>query len=92
LFVDAGVLCSFIAPFRADRCMLRDLVAAYEFIEIYVDTPLTRCIRRDPKDLYAKAAAGALAHFTGFDSPYEPSQAAELVLATITSGTRRGRR
>jgi bifunctional enzyme CysN/CysC len=62
--------------------MVRDLVEADEFIEIYVDTPLAECIRRDPKGLYAKAQAGTVKNFTGFDSPYEPPQAAELVLAT----------
>jgi bifunctional enzyme CysN/CysC len=85
LFVDAGliVLCSFISPFRAERRMVRALVEADEFIEIYIDTPLAECIRRDPKGLYAKAQAGTVTNFTGFDSPYEPPQAAELVLATM---------
>jgi bifunctional enzyme CysN/CysC len=87
LFVDAGliVLCSFISPFGAERRMVRDLVEADEFIEIYVDTPLAECIRRDPKGLYAKAQAGTVTNFTGFDSPYEPPQAAELVLGTMTA-------
>jgi bifunctional enzyme CysN/CysC len=87
LFVDAGliVLCSFISPFHAERRMVRDLVKVDEFIEIYVDTPLAECIRRDPKGLYAKAQAGTVTNFTGFDSPYEPPQAAELVLATMTA-------
>jgi bifunctional enzyme CysN/CysC len=87
LFVDAGliVLCSFISPFRAERRMVRDLVGADEFFEIYIDTPLAECIRRDPKGLYAKAQAGKVTNFTGFDSPYEPPQAAELVLATMTA-------
>jgi len=87
LFVDAGliVVCSFISPFRAERRMIRDLVEPDEFIEIYVDTPLSECIRRDPKGLYAKAQAGKVRNFTGFDSPYEPPQAAELVLATMTA-------
>jgi bifunctional enzyme CysN/CysC len=65
--------------------MVRDLVGAEEFFEIYVDTPLAECIRRDPKGLYAKAQAGTVTNFTGFDSPYEPPQAAELVLATMTA-------
>jgi len=43
-----------------------------EFVEIFVDTPLADAERRDPKGLYAKARAGALANFTGIDSPYEP--------------------
>jgi len=43
-----------------------------EFIEIFVDTPLAEAERRDIKGLYAKARSGALANFTGIDSPYEP--------------------
>ncbi len=59
LFVDAGLitLCAFISPFHADRQAVRDLVAPGEFIEIFVDTPLDECMRRDPKGLYAKAKA-----------------------------------
>src|SRR5262249_7148803 len=84
LFVDAGliVLCAFISPFRAERRMVRDLVEAPEFIEVFVDAPLEECIRRDPKGLYAKARAGAIENFTGVDSPYELPIESELVLRT----------
>ncbi len=60
LFVDAGliVLCSFISPFRAERRMVRELVGADEFIEIFVDTPIDECMKRDPKGLYARAREG----------------------------------
>ena len=63
LFVDAGliVLCAFISPFRAERQMVRALVVPDdEFLEIFVDTPLDECMRRDPKGLYAKAQGGAI--------------------------------
>jgi bifunctional enzyme CysN/CysC len=84
LFVDAGliVLCAFISPFRAERGMVRDLVGEGEFIEVFVDTPIVECRRRDPKGLYAKADRGALKNFTGVDSPYEPPEHADLVLPT----------
>ena len=84
LFVDAGliVLCSFISPFRAERRMVRELVSAGEFIEIFVDTPLEECIRRDPKGLYARAQSGKIKHFTGIDSPYEVPEQPELVIET----------
>jgi bifunctional enzyme CysN/CysC len=84
LFVEAGtiVLCSFISPFRAERRMVRELFAADEFLEVFVDTPLEDCIARDPKGLYAKALDGKIANFTGVSSPYEPPEHAELVLAT----------
>jgi bifunctional enzyme CysN/CysC len=84
LFVDAGmiVLCSFISPFRAERRMVRELVGEGEFIEVFVDTELDECIRRDPKGLYARAQAGKIKNFTGIDSPYERPEAAEVVVHT----------
>jgi bifunctional enzyme CysN/CysC len=85
LMTEAGliVLCSFISPFRAERQMVRELIRPTEFIEIFVDTPLDECIRRDPKGLYAKARAGRLEHFTGLDSPYETPESPELQITTI---------
>ncbi|HEV7447619.1 MAG TPA: sulfate adenylyltransferase subunit CysN [Steroidobacteraceae bacterium] len=82
LFVDAGlvVLCSFISPFRAERQMVRELVDAEEFVEIFVDTPLQECMRRDPKGLYARAKEGKIKNFTGIDSPYEVPEHAEIVI------------
>jgi len=77
------VICSFISPFRAERRMVRELTAPAAFLEIFVDTPLDECMRRDPKGLYAKAKAGRIEHFTGFDSPYEPPEAPEIRLATV---------
>jgi len=87
LFVDAGtiVICSFISPFRAERRMVRGLFSEGEFIEVFVDTPLEECMRRDPKGLYAKARSGALKNFTGIDSPYEPPEQAEVTLHTVAS-------
>jgi len=84
LFVDAGliVLVSFISPFRAERSLARSLFAEGEFIEIFVDTPLEECERRDIKGLYAKARRGELKNFTGIDSDYEPPQSPELHLCT----------
>ena len=84
LFVDAGliVLCSFISPFRAERRMVRGLVPEGEFVEVFVDTPIEECIKRDPKGLYAKALAGTIRNFTGIDSPYETPEAAEIHLQT----------
>jgi bifunctional enzyme CysN/CysC len=85
LFVDAGliVLCSFISPFRAERRMVRELMGAGEFVEVFVDTPLEECMKRDPKGLYAKAKRGAIANFTGVSSPYEAPESPELRLDTV---------
>ena len=82
LMTEAGlvVLCSFISPFRAERRMVRELLADGEFIEIFVDTPLEDCIARDPKGLYRRALAGEIKNFTGVDQPYEAPENPELHL------------
>jgi len=84
LMTDAGliVLTSFISPFRAERRLAREVAAAGEFIEIYVEAPLETVIARDPKGLYKRALAGQIKNFTGIDQPYEEPEAAELVLHT----------
>lgn len=83
LFVDTGTitLVSFISPFTAERRMAREMVDADEFIEIFVDTSLEECERRDAKGLYAKARAGNLQNFTGIDSAYEAPVSAEIHIA-----------
>ncbi len=85
LMSEAGliVICSFISPFRAERRMARELISPTAFLEVFVDTPLDECMRRDPKGLYAKARAGRLEHFTGLDSPYEAPETPEIRLPTI---------
>ena len=85
LMVDAGliVLVSFISPFRAERQMARELMAAGEFVEVFVDTPLAEAERRDVKGLYKKARAGELKNFTGIDSPYEAPEHPEIRLDTL---------
>ena len=84
LMADAGliVLVSFISPFRAERRAARDRLADDAFLEIFVDTPLAECERRDPKGLYAKARAGGVKNFTGIDSTYEPPASPDLHLRT----------
>ncbi|HYM29137.1 MAG TPA: sulfate adenylyltransferase subunit CysN, partial [Steroidobacteraceae bacterium] len=84
LMVDAGliVLVSFISPFRSERRMARELFAAGEFFEVFVDTPLAEAERRDVKGLYKKARRGELKNFTGIDSPYEAPEQPELHLHT----------
>jgi len=85
LMGDAGliVICAFISPFRADRQMAREIAEPYAFIEVFVDTPIAECIRRDPKGLYAKAQAGAIPNFTGIDSAYELPENPEIRLDTV---------
>jgi bifunctional enzyme CysN/CysC len=87
LMIDAGliVLVSFISPFRSERLMARELFDDGEFIEVYVNTPLSVAEERDPKGLYRKARRGELKNFTGIDSPYEPPEHAELEIGTVGS-------
>jgi bifunctional enzyme CysN/CysC len=84
LLVDAGLvtIVSFISPYRAQRDHARSLFEPGEFYEVFVDTPLTECERRDPKGLYAKARRGELKNFTGIDGPYEPPLVPEVHLRT----------
>lgn len=88
LMADAGliVLVCLISPFRADRETARAMMPEGEFIEIFIDTPISVCAERDPKGLYKKAFAGQLANFTGVSSPYEAPEHPELRLDT-TAGT-----
>ena len=85
LFVDAGmiVLVSFISPYRNERMLARDSVEPGEFLEIFVDTPVDECRRRDPKGLYQRADAGQIRNFTGVDAPYEAPENPEIRLRTL---------
>ena len=85
LMSDAGliVLTAFISPFRADRTLVRNMLADGEFIEIHVDTPLEVAEARDVKGLYRKARAGELKNFTGIDSPYEAPENPEIRVNTV---------
>ncbi len=84
LMTDAGliVLTAFISPFRAERDMVRAMLPAGEFVEIFIDTALAEAERRDVKGLYRKARAGELKNFTGIDSPYEPPEQPEIRIDT----------
>ncbi len=84
LMTDAGliVITAFISPFRAERQLVRDMMDEGEFLEIYIDTPLSVAEQRDVKGLYKKARSGRLANFTGVDSPYEPPLSPEIHVNT----------
>ncbi|AHE54225.1 sulfate adenylyltransferase subunit CysN [Sphingomonas sanxanigenens] len=84
LMTDAGliVITAFISPFRAERDMVRKMMAPGEFVEIHIDTSLADAEARDVKGLYAKARRGDLKNFTGIDSPYEPPEDPEIRIDT----------
>jgi adenylylsulfate kinase len=84
IFVDAGVvtIASFVSPLEVDRKLVRDIVGKEDFIEIFVDTSLEECERRDVKGLYKKARAGEIKNFTGIDSPYENPLNPDIIIKT----------
>jgi bifunctional enzyme CysN/CysC len=85
LMFDAGliVIVATISPFLNDRLSARKIFPPGDFIEVYVDTPLEECIRRDSKGLYAKAQQGAIKNFTGTHQHYEPPKSPELSIKNL---------
>ena len=85
LFVDSGkiVLCSFISPYRNDREMAREILGEH-FVEIFVNTPIEECIKRDPKGLYKMAISGEIKNFTGVSAPYEKPLIPEILIENLS--------
>ena len=84
LMVDAGltVMVALVSPFREQRRLASQLVSDGEFIEVFVDTPLEECERRDPKGMYARARKGELKDFTGIGSRYERPESPDVRIDT----------
>ena len=78
------VLCAAVSPYRATRNDVRNTVGAERFIEVFVDTPLEECERRDVKGMYQKARRGEIKNFTGIDDPYEAPVQPEIVIDTVS--------
>ncbi|XP_027069297.2 adenylyl-sulfate kinase 3 isoform X1 [Coffea arabica] len=85
LFADAGLICiaSLISPYRKDRDSCRALLPDANFIEVFMNMPLSLCEGRDPKGLYKLARAGKIKGFTGIDDPYEAPSNCEIELRQI---------
>ncbi len=85
LMCDAGivVLAAFVSPFNNERNALRKMLGE-SFYEIYVDTPLEICEKRDVKGLYSKARAGEISNFTGISSPFEVPLSPDIHITTVT--------
>ena len=85
LFADSGtiVLTAFISPYIADRQDARDLIGD-DFKEVFVDTDVEECIKRDPKGLYKRALAGEIKGFTGIDAPYEKPTKPEIIINNLS--------
>ncbi len=84
LFLDTGLICinSFVSPTIEIRKLAEDIIGKENFIEIYVNTPLEICEKRDVKGLYKKARAGEIKSFTGIDSPFEAPTNPSLEILT----------
>ena len=85
LFVDAGIvtLASFVSPYSNDRENVRNTVGAKNYVEVFVNTTLDECKRRDVKGLYKKAIDGEIKNMTGISAPYETPQNPDLEIDTL---------
>ena len=92
LMLDAGliVLAAFVSPYRKDREEIRSIVGAENMLEVFVDTPLEECEKRDVKGLYKKARAGEIKNFTGIDAPYEAPLNPEIHVRTVEYSIEQG--
>jgi adenylyl-sulfate kinase len=94
LLADAGgiAIVALISPFADDRALAREIHASdgLAFFEVFVDTPVEECERRDPKGLYARARAGRLPGFTGIEDPYEQPQAPDVTVETLQTSPTEG--
>lgn len=86
LFFHCGVITinCFISPLKENRDAVRDIIGAENFIEIFVNTPIEECEKRDVKGLYKKARAGEIKNFTGIDAPFEEPENADVVVDTMS--------
>ena len=85
LFVDAGIvtLASFVSPYTKDRDEVKNSVGQENYIEVFVNTSLDECERRDVKGLYKKAREGEIKNMTGISAPYETPQNPDLEIDTV---------
>ncbi|RXP45420.1 adenylyl-sulfate kinase [Lutibacter sp. HS1-25] len=84
LFIDAGIVVigAFISPYHKDRQEIKKIVGASNFVEVYVNTSVEECERRDVKGLYKKARNGEIKNFTGISAPYEAPQNPDIEIKT----------
>ena len=82
--VDAGliVLAAFVSPYKSDRKLVADIVKSSNFVEIFVNTSVSECERRDVKGLYKKAREGKIKNMTGISAPYEEPENPDLIIDT----------
>lgn len=86
LMIDAGlvVLAAFVSPYEKDRKNIIKIVGSTNYVEIFIDTPIEECERRDVKGLYAKARSGEIKDFTGISAPYESPKNPDIRIDTTS--------
>ena len=84
LMIDAGivVLAAFVSPYKKDRINIKNMVKDVNFVEIYINTSVEECERRDVKGLYKKARAGEIKNLTGISSPYQAPENPDIEINT----------
>lgn len=84
LFIDAGIVVigAFISPYEKDREIIKEVVNPENFVEVYVNTSVEECERRDVKGLYQKARKGEILNFTGINAPYEAPKYPDVEIKT----------
>ncbi|MCK4562415.1 MAG: adenylyl-sulfate kinase [Flavobacteriaceae bacterium] len=84
LMVDAGlvVLAAFVSPYKKDRENIKNIVGKDNFVEIFINTSIEECEKRDVKGLYKKARAGEILNFTGINAPYEAPENPDIEIVT----------
>ena len=84
LMIDAGLItiAAFVSPYKKSRAMIKEIVGAHNYVEVYVSTSIEVCEKRDTKGLYAKARKGDIKDFTGISSPYEVPENADVIIDT----------
>ena len=84
LFVETGhiVINAFISPFESNRIQARDIISDTDFIEVYIESSIAACEKRDVKGLYKKARSGEIIDFTGISSPFEAPIKPDIIVKT----------
>lgn len=84
LMVDAGliVLAAFVSPYKKDRENVKNIVKNSNFVEVFINTSVEECERRDVKGLYKKARAGEIKNMTGISAPYEAPEQPDIEIKT----------
>jgi adenylylsulfate kinase len=84
LFAETGhiVINAFISPFKLNRIEARNVISDKDFLEVYIDSSISACEKRDVKGLYKKARAGEINDFTGISSPFEKPENPDIIVNT----------